>query len=149
MQPGLGKAFSILALVLSPFNTHYRRMYSGVLDYAQIAYIFSIGIALHNPTFSRELGYSWLSFFPHILDTNSHGALVSSFDYLITFLLLWTIIVIAVLILVRILQNCCKKKISYQSFYTIFKALYRWAFPPLLYDLIDLMFSHFKGAPDN
>lgn len=33
MQPGIGKAFSILGLTLSPFSTHYRRAYSSVLDY--------------------------------------------------------------------------------------------------------------------
>ena len=60
IQPNLGKALAILALALSPFNTHYRRMYSGVLDYVQIAYIFSISVAVNNPSFSRELGFSWL-----------------------------------------------------------------------------------------
>lgn len=52
MQPGLGKAFSILGLTLSPFSTHYRRAYSSVLDYEQIAYIFSLKIATDNPSFS-------------------------------------------------------------------------------------------------
>jgi hypothetical protein len=66
IQPGLGKGLSILGLVLSPFNTHYRRVYSGVLDYEQIAFIFSIKVASENPSFSQELGYSWLTFLPHI-----------------------------------------------------------------------------------
>ena len=66
-QPAVGKAFAIVALVLSPLSTYFRRTYSISLDLVQMSYIFSIVFAPNLNTFSNHLDDSWLVFMPSFL----------------------------------------------------------------------------------
>lgn len=86
--------------------------------------------------FSDSLSYSCISFFPQIFPDCSYGKLICTFDYLIVFVLGWIVIALLVLAAVKILQ-CCKYPVSYQFFYTLYKAVYRWVFPPLLFYAIE------------
>ena len=66
-QLAVGRAFAIVALVLSPLSTYFRRTYSISLDLVQMSYIFSIVFAPNISTFSDHLGDSWLVFMPSFL----------------------------------------------------------------------------------
>jgi len=125
-------------------------MYSRVLDYAQMLYVFAIAYVIVSPTalstdpihFSKRLDYSFLSFMSSFMNSLISGC--SSTDYackygnLFSPAICWLGVAIGMLIIIK-LVSIKKHNAKYLPFYNFWKGLMRWFMAPLIYYSTDML----------
>ena len=139
----LGKAFAIAGLALVAPACYFFRMYSRVLDYVQMIYVFSLVFAADASLFSNRLSWAFLDFMPSFLKAYCQADdYVCIYGYLLSPAACWLGVTLLMFILLRIAS---KNKHAFYHFYNFWKGINRWVMPALIYYSTEIIITKVKA----
>lgn len=143
----IGTTLSAISLALAIphyfiFNTHLR-----ILDYLQLAYLFSLVTTL--PAFSNNLSATWLKFIPNFYEKfcDSDGFVCNSGYALSSGTVIIGIIILALAI--TGIEKCRKPTIRFMPVFTLFKGLIRWIYISLASLSVLFIWKYATGVVGN
>mgnify|MGYP000987294815 FL=1 len=133
-QTLIGPILALAGLALAAPCTLLGRHFSRSLFLAQMLYVFSfIFNTSTTASFSSNLNYSWLSFMPQFTSNYcSSGDFSCNYGYLVSPGICWFGGAALLFLIIKIV-SCKKRDCKFLSIYNLYKGLYFWFMPPLVY----------------